>query len=128
MDRRKETFQPKRLDLFLCDDIYGLSSTSFLMTTNFIIIIIIINALFMCIFEAGSMPGKEDCISQDATKAVPDRFEQLHAGKCSPHPCIRFPPSPMRKMPAVHHKLLLEEALQDSPQVKMCFLDLCSMF
>lgn len=26
------------------------------------------------------------------------------------------------KMPAVHHKLLLEEALQDSPQVRLCEL------
>ncbi|XP_026058181.1 DCC-interacting protein 13-beta isoform X1 [Carassius auratus] len=43
---------------------------------------------------------------------------QQHAGKCIPHPFIPFPPSPTRKMPAVHHKLLLEEALQDSPQTR----------
>ncbi len=54
--------------------------------------------------------------------------EQQHAGKYSPRPFILFPPSRTRKMPAVHHKLLLEEALQDSPQVQIRLLDLFSMF
>lgn len=44
---------------------------------------------------------------------------RVHAVNNSDTLCCSFTAN---KMPAVHHKLLLEEALQDSPQVGLCEL------
>ncbi len=75
----------------------------------------------MCIFAADSILVNTTSFPSMQPKQFRIISEQQHAGKCSPHPSIPFPLSPTRKMPAVHHKLLLEEALQDSPQVKNPF-------
>lgn len=114
----RKLFNPKKQHF-----IFVLSSTSFLMTLYFIIIIMY--ALFRCMSQC---PVKRTAFPSMQPKQFRVVFEQLHAGKCSPRPFIPFSLSPTRKMPAVHHKLLLEEALQDSPQVNICILDLCSMF
>ena len=61
-------------------------------------------------------PPTTTCSLSPARRTLGNRVHALN------NSCSHFFSSTANKMPAVHHKLLLEEALQDSPQVGLCGL------